>query len=224
MKAQSQEARAAIFAKLNAAPRAPKSNELPVWQAWSSENSQTRVERLLGCMKASHTEIIHTEKGSIETTLTQCIQSNGLGKVLFTKNSPLAEVVVSQCPGTVALKYDQTMETLKTTLFQEVDASVNVIKAAIGDTGTLAIVTGEDEPRALSLVPPVHIAILHESDIVSNFSELMASTFWKEAGWETQPPTNLVLVSGPSKTADIQQTLAYGAHGPKRLILILVKE
>ncbi|WP_281545303.1 lactate utilization protein C [Grimontia sp. SpTr1] len=224
MKAQSQQARASIFAKLNAAPRAPKSNELPAWQAWSSENSQTRVERLLGCMEASHTEIIRTEKGSIETALTECIQSNGFGKVLFSKNSPLKEAVANQCPNATAIKYDQTMEALKTTLFQEVDASVNVIKAAIADTGTLAIVTGEDEPRALSLVPPVHIAILHESDIVSNFSELMASTFWKEAGWETQPPTNLVLVSGPSKTADIQQTLAYGAHGPKRLILILVKE
>ncbi|WP_325892674.1 LutC/YkgG family protein [Grimontia sp. NTOU-MAR1] len=224
MRAQSQQARATIFAKLNAAPRSLQSSELPTWQAWSSENRQSRVERLLACMEASHTEIIRTEIGSIETALVECIQTNGFGKVLFSKNSPLKEVIANQCPDAKALKYDQTMEALKTTLFQDVDASVNVIKAAIADTGTLAIVTGEDEPRALSLVPPVHIAILHESDIVSNFSELMASSFWKEAGWETQPPTNLVLVSGPSKTADIQQTLAYGAHGPKRLILILVKE
>lgn len=224
MNTKRQQARAAIFAKLNAAPRTPLSNDLPAWNAWTSEDCQTRVARLLGCMEASHTEIIRTDKGSIDNVLAECIQSNGFGQVLFSKNSRFAESMTTQCPETTMLKYDQTMETLKTTLFQEVDASVNVIKAAIADTGTLAIVTGEDEPRALSLVPPVHIAILHESDIVSNFSELMASPFWTEADWDTNPPTNLVLISGPSKTADIQQTLAYGAHGPKRLILILVKE
>jgi L-lactate dehydrogenase complex protein LldG len=37
-------------------------------------------------------------------------------------------------------------------------------------------------------------------------------------------PSNLIFVSGPSKTADIQQTLAYGAHGPKRLIVVLVEK
>ncbi|CZF78920.1 Lactate utilization protein C [Grimontia celer] len=224
MKTQSQNARAVIFGKLNAAPRTQKNDELPEWYAWSSDDAQMRVDRLAKCMNASHTEIIRTDKGSIETALAECIQSNGFEKVLFSKNSPLAEVIANQCPETTALKYNQTMESLKSTLFQEVDASVNVIKAAIADTGTLAIVTGEDEPRALSLVPPVHIAILRESDIVSNFSELMTSPFWKDAGWDTEPPTNLVLISGPSKTADIQQTLAYGAHGPKRLVLILVKE
>nr|WP_269808811.1 LUD domain-containing protein [Enterovibrio nigricans] len=84
--------------------------------------------------------------------------------------------------------------------------------------------TGESEPRSLSLVPPTHIAIIRESDIVSHFSELMTTPFWTSAGWDTTPPTNLLLISGPSKTADIQQTLAYGAHGPKRLIVFLVKE
>jgi L-lactate dehydrogenase complex protein LldG len=43
-------------------------------------------------------------------------------------------------------------------------------------------------------------------------------------GWQQGLPTNALLVSGPSKTADIQQTLAYGAHGPKELVVLLIEE
>lgn len=224
MKSQSQQARAAIFAKLNAAPRQVKTDALPEWQAWQSSELSERVERFVGCMNASHTEIHQVNAADLDLSLAQCLKDNALQRVIFAKHCPWADSVSANCPDTTVIRYEKPIETFKTALFEEVDASINVIKGAIADTGTLAIVTGENEPRALSLVPPVHIAILKESDIVSNFSELMTSPFWTEAGWDTQPPTNLVLISGPSKTADIQQTLAYGAHGPKRLILFLVKE
>jgi L-lactate dehydrogenase complex protein LldG len=48
----------------------------------------------------------------------------------------------------------------------------------------------------------------------------MHSAFTKE-GWSNGMPTNALLISGPSKTADIQQTLAYGAHGPRELVVLL---
>jgi len=45
-----------------------------------------------------------------------------------------------------------------------------------------------------------------------------------EQGWAGAMPTNALLVSGPSKTADIQQTLAYGAHGPKELLVLILQD
>ena len=74
-------------------------------------------------------------------------------------------------------------------------------------------------PSTLSLVPPCHIALLAASTIADNLAGLVAAGRWQQA-----MPTNLLLVSGPSKTADIQQTLAYGAHGPSRLLVVLVED
>ena len=73
------------------------------------------------------------------------------------------------------------------------------------------------EPRLMSLVPPVHVALLDSTRLFENFAELVEHEHWS-AGM----PTNALLVSGPSKTADIEQTLAYGIHGPKALITLLL--
>jgi L-lactate dehydrogenase complex protein LldG len=67
-----------------------------------------------------------------------------------------------------------------------------------------------DEPRTLSLVPPIHFALLDAATIHPTFYDALVSE-----NWAAGLPTNALLISGPSKTADIQQTLAYGAHGPK---------
>ena len=70
----------------------------------------------------------------------------------------------------------------------------------------------------MSLVPSVHFVLLDERNIHADFFDAMTAE-----GWTTGMPTNALLISGPSKTADIQQTLAYGAHGPKELVLLLLQ-
>lgn len=71
----------------------------------------------------------------------------------------------------------------------------------------------------MSLVPPLHIALLKASEVFDNLFEAMHAQ-----GWAGGLPTNALLVSGPSKTADIQQTLAYGAHGPKELLVLILQD
>ena len=63
----------------------------------------------------------------------------------------------------------------------------------------------------------MHFVIVDANELHADFASLMTSQQWQD-----KLPTNVVLVSGPSKTADIQQTLAYGAHGPKALIVLLI--
>ena len=69
----------------------------------------------------------------------------------------------------------------------------------------------------MSRVPPVHIALFDASCLYENFYQAIS-----QEGWANGLPTNSLLISGPSKTADIQQTLAYGAHGPKELIVLVI--
>jgi L-lactate dehydrogenase complex protein LldG len=74
------------------------------------------------------------------------------------------------------------------------------------------------EPRMMSLVPPVHIAILETRTLFNTFAEAVAALRWQDG-----MPTNALLISGPSKSADIEQTLAYGVHGPKELVVLLIR-
>jgi len=67
-------------------------------------------------------------------------------------------------------------------------------------------------------VPPVHFAVLTAEKLHQTFAEAIAAEKWNQG-----MPTNALLISGPSKSADIEQTLAYGVHGPTELIVLLVR-
>ena len=117
------------------------------------------------------------------------------------------------------MQFDASTEAWKTTLFDKIDASITHAVAAIADTGSLVLNPGPHEPRSLSLVPPVHVALVRASTLYASLPAAMAALHP-----QSDMPTNLLLVTGPSKTADIQQTLAYGAHGPKELVIVLVND
>jgi L-lactate dehydrogenase complex protein LldG len=98
-----------------------------------------------------------------------------------------------------------------------VDAAITSTVGAIAETGSLVLRPTGDEPRLMSLLPPIHIALLEEVAIHDTLQTMM-----HEQNWNLDMPTNLLLISGPSKTADIEQTLAYGVHGPKELIVLII--
>jgi len=102
----------------------------------------------------------------------------------------------------------------KAELFANIDAAVTTTRGAIAETGTLIVWPSADEPRLNSLVPPMHVALLDVEKIVDTLDDAIEE-------WNEMPP-NALLISGPSKTADIEQTLAYGVHGPKRLVVVLI--
>ncbi|SEI55557.1 L-lactate dehydrogenase complex protein LldG [Allopseudospirillum japonicum] len=117
--------------------------------------------------------------------------------------------------------YDAPIETWQAELFNEVDLAITSTRAGIAQTGSLVLWPTPEEPRLMSLVPPIHVAILDSQRLYNTFYEVLQVEAWAQQGM----PTNALLISGPSKTADIEQTLAYGVHGPKRLIVfVLVDE
>lgn len=90
---------------------------------------------------------------------------------------------------------------------------------AIADTGTLMMLSGPNTPPATSLLPETHIAVVPVSRIVAQMEDA-----WDLLRKEHKDmPRAVNFVSGPSRTADIEQTVTLGAHGPYRVHLILVK-
>jgi L-lactate dehydrogenase complex protein LldG len=94
------------------------------------------------------------------------------------------------------------------------DVGVSGARAALAETGTVLVESGHGRSRLVTLLPPVHVVLLPSSLLV-------ADLFAWVAQHERPMPANFTLISGPSKTADIEQTLAIGVHGPRRFIVIV---
>lgn len=95
---------------------------------------------------------------------------------------------------------------------------VSAVACAVAETGTLVFASNDQEPASTHLLPETHIAIVRVDQIVHT----MEDAFARLRSQERLMPRALNFVSGPSRTADIEQTIVLGAHGPYRVHLILV--
>ena len=98
------------------------------------------------------------------------------------------------------------------------DVGLSGASAALAETGSIVIESGAGRSRMATLLPPVHIALVAESLLTADIFTWVASRA------NLTMPAGLTLVSGASKTADIEQTLTIGVHGPKRLIVLLYQD
>jgi L-lactate dehydrogenase complex protein LldG len=89
---------------------------------------------------------------------------------------------------------------------------------AIAETGTLMLLSGAETPTATALLPDTHIAVVRAERIVSGMEEAFALVRAERATM----PRAVNMISGPSRTGDIEQTIVLGAHGPYRVHLLLL--
>jgi L-lactate dehydrogenase complex protein LldG len=102
--------------------------------------------------------------------------------------------------------------------------SVSLALGGVAETGTLVMASGPDTPTSLNFLPLDHIVVLDAADLAGDYEAVWAKirAKAKEAGKSGQMPRTVNWITGPSRTADIEQTLLLGAHGPQRLHIILV--
>lgn len=218
-------ARAAILGRLHAA--VGSGSALPILgkiapdpassKGWSPAE---RVTRLRKAMEAVKTEFLEATEAGWPETVRDFLVLQGAKRVAYGPATEAGRALAAAFPpGTPPelVPYDRPVEELKAALFTDVDAGFTSVRSAIAETGSLVLWPSPEEPRLLSLVPPLHIALLRSAAI----RETLSATI-REEGWALGMPPNALLISGPSKTADIEQTLAYGVHGPKRLVVVLV--
>jgi L-lactate dehydrogenase complex protein LldG len=137
------------------------------------------------------------------------------GKTAVASNSAyLAETGISRLPGVTSGILDR--EQLRA-LCATVDIGITSADYALADTGTLVTIASPQEARLVSLLPPMHVAVVPKERILTGLDELF-TILPKPA----ETSSSMVLITGPSRTADIEQILVRGVHGPGQITVVIV--
>ncbi len=92
----------------------------------------------------------------------------------------------------------------------------------VAETGTLILTSGPENPSTLNFLPDTHIIVINKKDIEGSYEEVWKNVRRKFG--KGKMPRTLNMITGPSRSADIEQTLILGAHGPLRLHVIVIDE
>lgn len=216
-----------ILSRLKGAPKAPRDfvageNRMAFGELTVGE----KIERLKQLMEAMRTEVHVVSEGGWVEAFAEILRKKGTGSLLYSPRTEMGAALEMCWSGRKdsgetlpeLIPFEENVENIKERLFG-VDAAITTAKGAIADAGALILWPNENEPRLMSLVPPIHFAVLNADTICHNLSEAM-----EKENWHEKMPTNALLISGPSKTADIELTLAFGVHGPKELVVLIRTE
>jgi L-lactate dehydrogenase complex protein LldG len=100
------------------------------------------------------------------------------------------------------------------------EISLSCAFAGVAETGTLVLISGPDNPTTLNFLPETHIVVLPKGAVTGSYEDVWDRL--REHFGEAVMPRTVNLITGPSRTGDIEQTIELGAHGPRRLHIILV--
>ena len=160
--------------------------------------------------------IVAHSKGEIAGTLTQIISALQKTKLRAQR------IAVSDAPEVERLMHMTDLEIEELGIAPNAsdifsfDVGITTAQAAIAETGTLVLDSARERHRLVSLVPPVHIAIVDASTIRATLGETLTML---QNGEELSPA--VTFITGPSRTGDIELTLTIGVHGPQEVYVII---
>ena len=215
-------AREHILARLRQAPAgapAPLPDVTAWFSATAAEGLAARTARFRTQIEAAHAEVHETDDAGWPALVLELAAQKRLRTLLVGHGTPQATALQARPQQAIEIvRYERPAAEWRDALFEGIDAALTTAKSAVADTGSLILWPDAREPRLMSLVPPVHFVLLDAAAIHADLHAAMTAERWAD-----RMPTNALVISGPSKTADIQQTLAYGAHGPRELIVLLCR-
>lgn len=178
------------------------------------------VDAFEAALGASRADVWRATAAEWPAQLAGRLARHGVRRVLLDSAGADGAALAAALPGSIeALPFRGPLEEWKDELFGTVDAGFTVARSGIAATGTLVLAPDAGTPRTVSLVPPLHVALVHAGTLHATLFDAVQAERWGDG-----MPSNVVLASGPSKTSDIQQTLAFGAHGPRWMWVVIVTD
>ena len=139
------------------------------------------------------------------------------GQVLVDASLEATGIIVT----TVSHSADRSRESLRSSIIAA-DVGLTGADYAVAETGSVVVLPRKGLSRLVSVVPPVHLALVRPEDLVEDLDDLflLRRLEYHEKGGDMGSYLNFI--TGPSRTADIEQTLVVGVHGPKEVHLVLL--
>jgi len=168
------------------------------------------------------------EAERVEATVARVSSAEGVprevARYLAKNNLPMSLKVASDISGDIIPWTDQTLLTVEEGPADGSElAGVSRAFAGVAETGTLVMLSGPGNPTTLSFLPPTHVVVVAAPEIAGDYEQVwvrLRADHTQADG--TFMPRNVNWITGPSRTADIEQTLLLGAHGPQRLHIVII--
>jgi L-lactate dehydrogenase complex protein LldG len=162
------------------------------------------------------------DEAAARDELAGLIRQHGAQRVLVGDGAVLERLDVRsvlQAAGVTVVAVEQLSENEAKDAFFAVDLGISGVDYLIAETGSVALLTRRNQPRSLSLLPPVHIAIARQEQLLADLFDLFSKLEEEGGGL----PSSLSIITGPSKTGDIELRLVTGVHGPGHLHVLLIQ-
>jgi L-lactate dehydrogenase complex protein LldG len=188
----------------------------PVWQ--SRRQFDDLAARFAGALASVGGEVIQAE--SLDTALAklgELLHALDARRVVANDEPPLSDRdLPARWPEIEWHIVGRTAGDLRA-FSASADVGLSGADAALAETGSVVVSSGPSKSRLATLLPPVHVALV-------STAQLATDIFTWTAARQKPRPASTTVITGPSKTADIEQVLAIGVHGPGRFVVILYRE
>lgn len=210
-----------ILGRLYNAQRYGSDAYIPEKQEWTiaSYPKEQRIAEFTERMSAVRTEVFHVEGDAWVDDLNRLVSERGQKTMVYAPTTPVGKALDKKWPKDSPCKlveWKGEIEGYKDELF-DCDAAITSSMGGIAESAAVILWPTPEEPRLMSIVPPLHVVVVEADKIFTSFQEAI-----KKLKWNKEMPTNALLISGPSKTADIELILQFGVHGPTDLIVYVV--
>lgn len=175
--------------------------------------SEAVLERFAAQVKAASATMARVRKGDAPAALAEWLRERNLPKA------------VRMGADARLMAIDWASAGLETGFGPTGGSDLNGVSHAFGavaETGTLVLASGQDNPTTLNFLPENHIVLVSASDVAATYEEIWPRL--RAAYGERAMPRTVNMITGPSRSADIEQTLILGAHGPVRLHILVVDD
>jgi L-lactate dehydrogenase complex protein LldG len=183
---------------------------------WLTDRDRDPLEHFAARLEAVGGHLLLASSLTEASQVIGRILRDATARRVATSNSPLVDAVVARLPETspwCVLRTPSTREIF------DADVGISSAQCAIAESGTLVLGSDEERNRLVSLIPPIHIVLLHADSLRATLGEALAS-FEPVAG--EMASRAITFITGPSRTADIEQMLVMGVHGPQMLYVVFI--
>ena len=185
------------------------------WLPLVPADAASRIASFARCSADLKTRFFQVDGFTEAATKVEEIAHSGSWKLVASHRAPIVEKVLSNLDIPIIYTDDRVL----TADLEKADAGITGCDALVAQTGSILLTTRSGGGRALSVLPPHHLVVATVAQVIA---DLPAAFQLLEEKYGTDFPSFMTLITGPSRTGDIERILVLGAHGPKFVTVILV--